>query len=117
MSPPGLAVRRLAERLGRAAQDRPRGPYPRPRHRPSIDCMAMNETPDTRAGAPLSPREREVLERLAHGHTNAQMAAAPGISVHAVKSPVAAILPKLGAPTRPEAASLYLRSSLQPPRP
>ncbi|NLT26239.1 MAG: response regulator transcription factor [Microbacteriaceae bacterium] len=48
----------------------------------------------------LTPRERDVLERLATGETNKEMAAALYLSPTTVKSHLAAIYGKLGVPSR-----------------
>jgi len=61
---------------------------------------------------PLTAREREVLQMLAQGRGNKQIAARLDISEHTVKFHVASILGKLGASTRTEAASLALRRGL-----
>lgn len=61
---------------------------------------------------PLTPREREVLQRLASGLGNKQIADQLGISEHTVKFHVASILGKLGAATRTEAVSLGIRHGL-----
>jgi DNA-binding CsgD family transcriptional regulator len=59
----------------------------------------------------LSRRELEVLERMAQGQTNAQVAAGLQISVHAVKFHLASVFRKLEVRNRTEAASVYLRAS------
>jgi two-component system, NarL family, response regulator YdfI len=61
---------------------------------------------------PLTTREREVLQMLAQGRGNKQIAARLNISEHTVKFHVASILGKLGASTRTEAVSLALRRGL-----
>jgi two-component system, NarL family, response regulator YdfI len=61
---------------------------------------------------PLTPREREVLEMLASGIVNKEIAGKLSISEHTVKFHVAAILGKLGAATRTEAVSLGFRRGL-----
>jgi NarL family two-component system response regulator YdfI len=61
---------------------------------------------------PLTPREREVLQMLASGLGNKQIAARLKISEHTVKFHVASILGKLGACSRTEAVSLGLRRGL-----
>jgi two-component system, NarL family, response regulator YdfI len=61
---------------------------------------------------PLTPREREVLQMLASGLGNKQIAARLQISEHTAKFHVAAILGKLGASSRTEAVSLGLRCGL-----
>ena len=54
-------------------------------------------------------REREVLELLARGLPNKQVAARLGISPHTVKFHVASLLAKLGASSRMEAVTLGAR--------
>ena len=61
---------------------------------------------------PLTPREREVLQMLASGLVNKEIAAKLAISEHTVKFHVASILGKLGAATRTEAVSLGIRRGL-----
>jgi DNA-binding NarL/FixJ family response regulator len=61
---------------------------------------------------PLTPREREVLQMLAGGLGNKQIAASLKISEHTAKFHVASILGKLGASSRTEAVSLGLRRGL-----
>jgi DNA-binding NarL/FixJ family response regulator len=61
---------------------------------------------------PLTARERDVLEMLAEGRGNREIAAQLGISEHTVKFHVASILGKLGAATRTEAVSIALRRGL-----
>jgi DNA-binding CsgD family transcriptional regulator len=63
----------------------------------------------------LSPREWEVLELVALGATNAQVAARFVISEDTVKSHVKHILQKLGASNRTEAALWYVETYGHPP--
>ncbi|MFI7114579.1 LuxR C-terminal-related transcriptional regulator [Nonomuraea sp. NPDC050227] len=65
--------------------------------------------------AALRPRELEVLERLARGLRNRQIAEDLLISEHTVKFHVANILAKLGVGTRTEAAALAHASGLAMP--
>ncbi len=60
----------------------------------------------------LTPREREVLQRLADGLPNRAIAQALGISDHTVKFHLASIFGKLGAGTRTEAVRLGLQQGL-----
>ena len=60
----------------------------------------------------LSPREREVLELLASGASNREIAGELGISPHTAKFHVVAILEKLGAATRTEAVMLAVREGM-----
>jgi two-component system, NarL family, response regulator YdfI len=61
---------------------------------------------------PLTPRESEVLQMLASGLANKEIAARLTISDHTVKFHVASILGKLGAGSRTEAVSLGIRRGL-----
>jgi two-component system, NarL family, response regulator YdfI len=69
-------------------------------------------SPPAELAEPLTPREREVLEMLASGLVNKEIAAKLSISEHTVKFHVASILGKLGAATRTEAVSLGFRRGL-----
>ena len=64
--------------------------------------------------AQLTRREREVLELVAQGATNGQIADRLVITEGTAKSHVKRILRKLGASNRVEAASLYLRARSGP---
>jgi DNA-binding NarL/FixJ family response regulator len=57
----------------------------------------------------LTGREREVLQLMAQGLANKQIAARLSISLHTVKFHVASILAKLGASSRTEAVSIGAR--------
>jgi DNA-binding NarL/FixJ family response regulator len=61
---------------------------------------------------PLTPREREVLQMLASGSGNKEIAVRLAISEHTVKFHVTAILGKLGASSRTEAVFLGIRRGL-----
>jgi NarL family two-component system response regulator YdfI len=61
---------------------------------------------------PLTRREREVLQMLAGGLGNKEIAVRLSISDHTAKFHVASILGKLGASTRTEAVSLGIRRGL-----
>ena len=61
---------------------------------------------------PLTPRENEVLQMLASGLGNKEIAAKLAISEHTVKFHVASILGKLSAATRTEAVSIGIRRGL-----
>jgi DNA-binding CsgD family transcriptional regulator len=56
----------------------------------------------------LTEREREVLRRTALGETNAQIAEALGVTVHAVKFHLGSIFRKLEVRNRTTAASIYV---------
>jgi DNA-binding NarL/FixJ family response regulator len=57
----------------------------------------------------LTPRESEVLQLLARGMTNAEIASRLGISEHTAKFHVGAVLGKLGARSRAEAVAVASR--------
>ena len=69
----------------------------------------------------LTRREREVLDLICAGHTNAEIAGRLFISVKTVDHHVSAVLAKLDAPTRGEAAiraaSLGLVTAVRRPKP
>jgi len=62
--------------------------------------------------AELTPREREVLALLAHGHTNRRLAEELVVSEKTVKTHVSAILAKLHLPDRTAAALYAVRAGL-----
>jgi DNA-binding NarL/FixJ family response regulator len=61
---------------------------------------------------PLTSREQEVLEQMAAGLSNRQIAHALGISEHTVKFHVSAILGKLGVSSRSAAIRHGMRQGL-----
>ena len=63
---------------------------------------------------PLTPREREVLQMLAAGLGNKEIAARLEISDHTAKFHVSQILAKLNAGSRAEAVSIGMRRGLVP---
>jgi DNA-binding CsgD family transcriptional regulator len=65
----------------------------------------------------LTGRERDVLARIASGHTNAQIARALDISVGTVRKHVEHILDRLGVPSRTAAAVCYITGSAPQPAP
>jgi DNA-binding NarL/FixJ family response regulator len=60
----------------------------------------------------LTPRESDVLQLLVEGHGNKQIAAGLGIATETAKCHVKAILEKLGASTRTQAASIAMSRGL-----
>ena len=62
--------------------------------------------------APLSSRQGEILNMLAKGFSNREMADTLGISVTVVKEHITALYGKLGAANRAEAIAIALRKSL-----
>jgi DNA-binding NarL/FixJ family response regulator len=70
------------------------------------------ETAPVPATPALTPRERGVLQQLAHGLGNKQIAAALGISERTVKFHVSAIFAKLGASNRTDAVARAAQAGL-----
>ena len=62
--------------------------------------------------ADLSPRQRQILESIARGLSNAQIALLLGISPESVKTHVANLYGKIGAANRSEAVAIALRAHL-----
>jgi DNA-binding NarL/FixJ family response regulator len=67
---------------------------------------------DAPSTEPLTPRETQVLDLLADGLGNKEIAARLNISEHTIKFHIRSILGKLGASSRTEAVSRGLRSGL-----
>ena len=70
--------------------------------------MASTVNPDRALLSQLTGREREVLRRTALGETNAEIATALGVTVHAVKFHLGSIFRKLGVGNRTTAAAIFL---------
>jgi TolB-like protein/cytochrome c-type biogenesis protein CcmH/NrfG len=69
-----------------------------------------------RAIEELSPRQREIVELLARGLTNQDIAAALGISATTVRTHVSTVLTQLDITNRTEAAALFTRWQASVPR-
>jgi len=70
---------------------------------------ALRRPPPPDPLQPLSPRERDVLQLLARGHSNRQIATDLAIGEQTVKTHVRSILAKLGLQDRVQAAIFALR--------
>jgi DNA-binding NarL/FixJ family response regulator len=70
------------------------------------------EDVSNRLDEPLTAREQEVLEQIAAGLSNREIAGALGISEHTVKFHVSALLGKLGVRSRAAAIRHGLRRGL-----
>jgi DNA-binding NarL/FixJ family response regulator len=76
-----------------------------------VQAQREDESPELLPEA-LTPREIEVLQLLAEGLGNKEIASRLGISEHTVKFHVASIMGKLGAGSRTEAVTLGIRRGL-----
>ena len=75
---------------------------------PEIEHMLENDPPVPE----LSPRQRDILESITRGLTNAQIALQLDISPESVKTHIAKLFEKLGAASRSEAIAIALRRHL-----
>jgi DNA-binding NarL/FixJ family response regulator len=81
---------------------------------PSLTRTFMDEVrfAPQQHGLPLSPREIEVLQRIASGSATKQVARDLGISLHTVKTHMERIFAKLGANDRAQAVAIAIRLGL-----
>jgi DNA-binding NarL/FixJ family response regulator len=80
----------------------------------TLDAAPMVTSPEVFEfdAEPLTPRESEVLEMLAEGLSNKEIAARLSISEHTAKFHVNSILGKLDAGTRTEAVTKGIRTGI-----
>ncbi|MFN7874193.1 MAG: LuxR C-terminal-related transcriptional regulator [Pirellula sp.] len=78
----------------------------------SYKVELSNTILETKMGVPLTKRESDVLEKLASGMTNREIATAFGISYETVKEHVQHILRKIGVSDRTQAAVWAVRNKL-----
>ena len=76
-----------------------------------IEEVRLGEGDGPRA-APLSKREREILQKVADGSTTRQVATELGISPHTVKTHLERIFEKLGANDRAQAVAIAIRTGI-----
>jgi NarL family two-component system response regulator LiaR len=79
---------------------------------PSVAARLLREVPAPRRPEPLTERETEVLQQLAQGKSNKEIAAALVIAEKTVRTHVSSILAKLGVTSRTQAALHAVRSGL-----
>ncbi|HVE75492.1 MAG TPA: response regulator transcription factor [Actinomycetota bacterium] len=77
-----------------------------------INEFAEMSREDGRAAKELSPRERDVLQLLAYGKSNKEIAKSLGIGSQTVKTHISHIFTKLGAADRTGAVASALRKGL-----
>jgi len=75
-----------------------------------IEEVHLSESPSEQA--PLSKREREILQKIANGATTKEVATELGISPHTVKTHLERIFEKLGANDRAQAVAIAIRTGL-----
>jgi NarL family two-component system response regulator LiaR len=78
----------------------------------AAQALAKEAARPPTVGADLTKREREVLALLVDGFSNVRIAEELGISVSTARFHVSAILSKLGAANRAEAAALAMKHRL-----
>ena len=76
------------------------------------DVLRVTGEPARPAGAERAALSRALLELLASGLSNKEIAERLGVSFHTVKFHVNAILGKLGAASRAEAVALAAKAGL-----
>ena len=112
MQEPMLHTVHEAARISALTPRRSIGPSERARSRRSdsaADTAFPRPEPATRANpAVLTDRQMEILQLLADGQTNAEIAAQLVVSVRTVDHHVSAVLQKLGVTSRREAAEIAL---------
>ncbi|MGD2077027.1 MAG: response regulator transcription factor [Chloroflexota bacterium] len=82
---------------------------------PVVASRLLNQLSGTETSGPaeeLTPRESEVLQLLAHGKTNKEIATELVISERTVKFHISSILAKLGATNRTEAVTTAIQQGL-----
>ncbi|MEO8475988.1 MAG: response regulator transcription factor [Actinomycetota bacterium] len=76
-----------------------------------IEEVRLSDSDVPRA-APLSKREREILQKVADGATTRQVASELGISPHTVKTHLERIFEKLSANDRAQAVAIAIRGGI-----
>ena len=105
----GLAMS-LLRHLGEEQEEAARSTPPRPQPEPTSRERAATSLPNA-----LTPREMEVLSRIALGETNRQIAEELHISLSTVKRHLERILSKLGVSDRTQAAVKAIEIGLRAP--
>lgn len=74
--------------------------------------MGVATTAGALRGRTLSQREREILERVAHGHSIEDISSELLLSPHTVRTHIKNILRKMGAHTRAHAVAMAISEGL-----
>jgi RNA polymerase sigma factor (sigma-70 family) len=74
-----------------------------------VDAVRQSMVVEELPVSPLSPRELEILQLVARGETNREIAEELGISDQTVKNHLTGVLHKLGVPNRTRAVTYALR--------
>lgn len=90
------------------------GEYPMPAEMAEFLLVRMR-SPEPAKAAPVSARDRAVLELVVAGATNKGIAEELGLSVHGVKHHIAHLLKQLNCANRTEAAARAIRQGLIAP--
>lgn len=105
-----------AETLADAIRQLQHGQVPMPARMVQVLFSRVNERPTAESTPPpLTERETKVVELLAAGYSNKQIARRIGASAHATKRAVASIMAKLNCPNRTMVVARALRDGLCPP--
>lgn len=78
---------------------------------PDVKRLFSNDPP----AITLSPRQREMMQSIARGLSNPDIAKQFGISIYVVKEHIAALFAKIGAANRSEAVAIAMRKNLLAP--
>jgi DNA-binding NarL/FixJ family response regulator len=82
---------------------------------PRVAARLIDEVSGPRGAGPLTARERQVLQLIAAGHPNKQIARELNISERTVKFHATSLLRKLGAENRAQAVALAAQRGLLEP--
>lgn len=77
-----------------------------------IEEVRLGDAAEGGGTAPLSKREREILQKVADGATTRQVATELGISPHTVKTHLERIFEKLAANDRAQAVAIAIRQGI-----
>lgn len=80
--------------------------------RSSAQMQAVFPTTQPAAGAPLTPRQQEILRLLSAGHSYQQIGVALDLSVNTIRSHLRTIYDRLGASTKVEAVMIGVELGL-----